>query len=177
MRTCSRCRRALPLESFPLRRKDGTARYGHCRDCKAVYQREWYVRNAERHRARTAANRAVQRERNKKVVRRAKQRACADCGGDFPPHVMDFDHVRGVKLGNIAALKTFATTAMLLAEIAKCDVVCSNCHRIRTHQRQKGSEPPNAADAQRNRVPRRAPPPTQQLLWWVAGGSNSEPWA
>ena len=61
-RTCARCRRVLPLGAFPLRRKDGTKRYGHCRDCKAIYQRQWYVRNAERHRAVTAANRAAVRQ-------------------------------------------------------------------------------------------------------------------
>lgn len=118
-RVCARCRRRRPLRDFPLRRKDGTQRYGHCRDCKAAYQRQWYERNADRHRAMTAANRKLQRLRNKELVRRAKSRPCADCGQAFPPHVMDFDHVRGRKLGNVAHLKSYATTAALLAEIGQ----------------------------------------------------------
>jgi hypothetical protein len=180
VRRCSRCGRALPLELSPLRRKDGTARHGHCRDCKAAYQRAWYERNGERHRAAAAANHAEVRERNKRVVREAKDRPCADCGQNFAPHVMDFDHVRGVKIGNIALLKTYAPTAVVLAEIAKCDVVCSNCHRIRTHDRRAAQPRPTGARRQAASAPGAAEAvrgPQQQTLWWVAGGSNSEPWA
>lgn len=134
-KTCARCRRVLPLREFPLRRKDGTKRYGHCRDCKAAYQRQWYERNAVRHRARTAAARRAVREQNKRLVWAAKSVPCADCGRTYPPYVMDFDHVRGEKVGNIAHLKVRATAETLLAEIAKCEVVCANCHRIRSHER------------------------------------------
>jgi hypothetical protein len=49
---------------------------------------------------------------------------------------MDFDHVRGEKLFEIGqAPSKGASLATLLAEIAKCEVVCSNCHRQRTHDR------------------------------------------
>ncbi len=172
MRRCSRCRRCLPIEQFPLRRKGGDARYSHCRDCKAAYQREWYARNGERHRAVTAANRAAQREKNKDIVRAAKNRPCADCGLRFPPYVMDFDHVRGKKVENIALLKTYASSSALVAEIAKCDVVCANCHRVRTHERRKAGA---SGKGDPKTAPRRKP--QQPPLWWVAGGSNSEPWA
>ena len=135
LKTCARCRRVLPLREFPLRRKDGTKRYGHCRACKAAYQRQWYERNAARHRANTAAARRAQREKNKLIVWAAKSVPCADCGRRYPPYVMDFDHVRGSKVGNISHLKVRSTSAALLAEIAKCEVVCANCHRIRSHER------------------------------------------
>lgn len=61
-----------------------------------------------------------------------------DCGGTFDPVCMDFDHRPGeLKLFNIAAWRQYSakvTTAKLLTEIAKCDVVCANCHRLRTHR-------------------------------------------
>ena len=141
LKTCARCRRILPLRQFPLRRKDGTKRYGHCRACKAAYQKQWYERNAERHKAATAANRAAVRRANKELVRTAKARPCADCGVQYPPHVMDFDHVRGRKSGNIAHMKTYVRTATLASEIAKCDVVCANCHRVRSHARSQTTGP------------------------------------
>jgi hypothetical protein len=57
-----------------------------------------------------------------------------DCGGTFPPECMDFDHRPGEKklfgIGQGLRRKLEA----LLAEIAKCDLVCANCHRIRTHR-------------------------------------------
>lgn len=47
---------------------------------------------------------------------------------------MDFDHVRGVKKYNIstAIFKNNYSVDRVLLEINKCDLVCSNCHRIRT---------------------------------------------
>ena len=137
-RTCARCRRVLPLHDFPLRRKDGTKRYGHCRDCKAAYQRQWYERNRDRHIRAVNELRQARRTRNRDIMRQAKSHPCADCGQSFPPYVMDFDHVRGDKAANVSAMVSSATTADLLREIAKCDVVCSNCHRIRTHRRRTG---------------------------------------
>jgi hypothetical protein len=47
---------------------------------------------------------------------------------------MDFDHVRGEKQSNVASLVGMsASEERLRAEIAKCDVVCANCHRERTY--------------------------------------------
>lgn len=60
---------------------------------------------------------------------------CADCGRDFPSFVKDFDHRKGSKLFNIADIvKRGVSIEKLVEEILKCDVVCANCHRIRTHQ-------------------------------------------
>jgi hypothetical protein len=58
---------------------------------------------------------------------------CADCRGCFPPHVMDFDHrdprTKSFALSGKCQLKS---KEVLLREVAKCDVVCANCHRLRT---------------------------------------------
>jgi hypothetical protein len=49
---------------------------------------------------------------------------------------MDFDHRPGTtKLGEISKKLYFLGEKKLLAEIAKCDLVCANCHRIRTQER------------------------------------------
>ena len=67
---------------------------------------------------------------------RAKNRPCVDCKIGYPPYVMDFDHVRGEKVANISHMARVRTNIQRLqAEIDKCDVVCANCHRERTHQR------------------------------------------
>ena len=128
------------MEDFPLRRKDGSKRYGHCRDCKAAYQRQWYERNRERHIENVNAIRRELRRTHAAIVARGKSRPCADCGVTYPPYVMDFDHVRGNKLREIGVMRGTVSTQVLLAEIAKCEVVCSNCHRIRTHRRRTGGE-------------------------------------
>lgn len=77
---------------------------------------------------------------NKKIVERAKSVPCADCGERYPSYVMDFDHVRGVKVANIAQLKVRGSAPALRAEIDKCEVVCANCHRIRSHERSQAQK-------------------------------------
>lgn len=51
---------------------------------------------------------------------------------------MDFDHVRGSKVGNVSEMLGSTSLADLLMEIAKCDVVCANCHRLRTYRPARG---------------------------------------
>ena len=68
-----------------------------------------------------------------------KRVPCVDCGNLFPPVCMDFDHVNGEKVANISEMKTY-TMERIKEEIAKCDIVCANCHRIRTFQRRGSDE-------------------------------------
>lgn len=60
---------------------------------------------------------------------------CMDCKANYPYYVMDFDHVRGRKHKNVAELIPTLSKKKIDEEIAKCEIVCSNCHRIRTHLR------------------------------------------
>lgn len=58
---------------------------------------------------------------------------CMDCEIKYPHYVMDFDHRDPTqKLANIGRLVKNGNWNKLKDEIAKCDVVCSNCHRERT---------------------------------------------
>lgn len=65
-----------------------------------------------------------------------KDNPCTDCGGRFPGPAMQFDHVpeRGPKLFQLGMMDTRRkySLAELKAERAKCDLVCANCHAIRT---------------------------------------------
>lgn len=59
---------------------------------------------------------------------------CMDCGGRYPGVCMDFDHRPGTgKRFNIGERFAMVNMGDLQAEVAKCDVVCSNCHRLRTY--------------------------------------------
>lgn len=69
------------------------------------------------------------------LIQRTKNGPCSDCGGSFDPVVMEFDHRPGeVKLFSMSSFRR-KTLDEVVAEIAKCDVVCSNCHRLRTKKR------------------------------------------
>lgn len=83
----------------------------------------------------------VSRGKFRVKIQEIKQNSpCADCGENYPYWIMDFDHLEN-KSFNISALVRERGCSMqaLLDEIAKCEIVCSNCHRTRTHNRSKRS--------------------------------------
>lgn len=63
---------------------------------------------------------------------------CVDCGNE-DARVLQFDHLRD-KTCNISKLLQ-QSWLHVLEELLKCDLVCSNCHTIRTRDRQHGQEP------------------------------------
>jgi hypothetical protein len=72
-------------------------------------------------------------------LRELKSVPCADCRGRFDPVQMDFDH-RDPAQKSFTLAKGHAmlkSRADLLAEVAKCDVVCANCHRVRTRKQHR----------------------------------------
>jgi hypothetical protein len=73
---------------------------------------------------------ALATERADYIVDFLSRRSCADCG-EFDPRVLEFDHLRDKKFDITRGLRQ-RPWAALLDEIAKCDVVCANCHRRRT---------------------------------------------
>ena len=116
-------------------RRDGVQSY--CVPCQREYQNEHYRRSAERYRARAGIRNQQRRARVRRIIREAKDRPCADRGRRFPVFVMDFDHRSGTrKRFNIGAVALAGRDdeRSLRDEIGKCDVLCANCHRFRTHR-------------------------------------------
>ena len=107
----------MPLSESELR----SARKYHAthREKRRLYSARYRIEHPEW--KQKARNRLVQ----------LKSAPCMDCGGTFPPECMDFDHVRGTKSFNVGE-NFYISEEKLLAEVAKCDLVCANCHRIRT---------------------------------------------
>src|ERR1035437_547863 len=117
-RKCNRCGVKRPLKDFYSHRK-------HARQCRYCQQAYMSARMA----------------RNLAYAQQIKMDAgCMDCGLMSPyPQIYDFDHRPGVdKVANVSRL-FLANMNVLIAEIAKCDVVCANCHRIRTFTRKQRS--------------------------------------
>lgn len=69
------------------------------------------------------------------IIDAMKSIPCEDCLKSYPPCVMDFDHLHSKKINIAEAAIRWNSVPRLLAEIDKCEVVCSNCHRVRTHLR------------------------------------------
>lgn len=114
---------------------------------KTEYSKKYYLENKNKIQEKRAQNKemSLEKMRNRGKVHREqfkdflalfKNTSCLDCGNNFPAYVMDFDHVRGEKLFTISqGLSLGKSKKEIIAEIAKCDIVCANCHRVRTFLR------------------------------------------
>jgi len=91
-----------------------------------IYGRQWSANQHARLKARLAE---------------LKSKPCTDCGKTDLPELMDHDHVpeRGEKKFciNAATMKKRGFSE----ELAKCDLVCVRCHRIRTIKRRRALKP------------------------------------
>lgn len=92
------------------------------------YNKTYYQAHLEYHRR----YRQRQLAETKRFIIAHKSRPCFDCGCEYPWYVMEFDHVRGRKQHKINQGLGWVA---LQKEIAKCDVVCANCHAVRTYKR------------------------------------------
>jgi hypothetical protein len=123
---------ATVIEIRPPRQRAYQVQYykDHLTDEKVAqyrsYSAKWRAAHPEYH--------AQRRADMRNFVDNLKRNPCMDCGGSFPPECMDFNHRDpSTKIGGVAKLSSAGgSMAVLLAEIAKCDLVCANCHRIRT---------------------------------------------
>lgn len=80
-----------------------------------------------------------QRKRNYAWLCEQKSAPCVDCNLTWPPYVMEYHHRDPTeKLGAVATLLINAGRQRVIDEIAKCDLLCSNCHRIREHGERLG---------------------------------------
>lgn len=104
---------------------------------EARRMREWRAKGGAAARAAKLLAQRSRRARAFEYVTSLKEgKPCADCGQVFPPVCMDFDHVRGVKYLSVGQMAACGYgVGRLDDEIAKCELVCANCHRIRTHDR------------------------------------------
>jgi hypothetical protein len=102
-------------------------------DAQKAWKRRNYLDKREYFLARD--NERYYRFRN--ILQEEKKKPCADCGKEFHFAAMDFDHREDeVKIREVSDLKNFSSEKKLREEISKCDVVCSNCHRVRSYDRQ-----------------------------------------
>lgn len=77
------------------------------------------------------SGKALARQERHQFLNWLKSQPCADCKKNYPPVCMDFDHVRGQKIASIGRMYMFSWEK-LQEELIKCELVCANCHRIRT---------------------------------------------
>lgn len=131
MRKCTKCGTEKQIDEF---HRKGTGRKTVCATCCREYGRSHYAANKDTYRETAKKHRDETRRKNRDYVRKLKESApCTDCRQKYPYYVMQFDHL-GDKERNVADMMQFPR-ARLEAEIQKCEIVCANCHAVRTYTR------------------------------------------
>jgi hypothetical protein len=99
-----------------------------------------YEANKDKMKSRARQAASIARVRNASFVFDHKaNHPCVDCGNSDPV-VLEFDHTGTDKLANVSDMvKNGLSLKRIQEEIDKCDVVCANCHRIRTYSRRTTS--------------------------------------
>ena len=122
MKTCRDCGRTAPLSEFYKNKNVHDGYLNWCKPCNRVRYGDGVRKRADELRAYVQAIKL--------------ERGCADCGYREHAEALDFDHLPGfVKEHKMASISGGAKIEKIHAEIAKCDVVCANCHRVRTARR------------------------------------------
>ncbi len=138
MKTCSSCLKAKKLSFFYFRKsgpRSGTY-YEKCKDCMKLRGRTYYHTNKDRQLPLAVKRRSRAYTAKTTYLMRVKDIPCMDCGVRYPFYVMDFDHRdRHAKILNLSAMvKRNWSLEKIKNEVNKCDIVCANCHRIRTYK-------------------------------------------
>lgn len=123
-KVCYWCKEDKPAADFYRHKSKKGGLASRCKEC---------------HNLRERIRHAVSSIEARDHIRKAKDVPCTDCHQRYPYYVMDFDHVRGEKHHTLAHMSRKGmnwTLDVINDEIAKCEVVCSNCHRARTYHRQ-----------------------------------------
>ena len=108
-------------------------------------QRRRWRNSAAGRRKRLEVERRYDQDRYAAVARIKLERGCVDCGYAEHPAALQFDHVRGAKLEAVSILVGRRVPwSVVMAEIAKCEVRCANCHAVRTAERGQSGSRPNA---------------------------------
>ena len=130
MKKCTRCLTEKETTEFHNNKakKDGLS--GHCKDCQKAYLKAHYDKNKTYYKVKSNKR----KKKSRSDLNKLKSSPCKDCGQTYPPYVMDFDHVHGTKTNNVSSISR-NSTRLLKEEIEKCELVCANCHRIRTYNR------------------------------------------
>jgi len=129
---CTQCNETKDISEFYKQKDRFTSR---CKSCiKANFKSKYD--DDELFRQKKLANTAKQHENLRKsitmkILTILKETGCKDCG-EKDPIVLDFDHIRDKTLGVSRMVRNHTSWETIEAEIAKCEVRCSNCHRKKT---------------------------------------------
>lgn len=136
---CNHCGEWKDEDEFNWRWKSLGVRARTCRDCSKSQKIEHYKKHYDDELKRVGSVTRNKRDAAQEFIYGyLSESVCADCG-EYDFSVLTFDHVRGEKKTEVSAMVSQGySIEAIMDEIAKCDIVCFNCHMRREQQRRSG---------------------------------------
>ena len=142
MRICTKCGETKDESEFFKRDKKTGRVHAQCKKCyklhRSTYYAEHYKQHGDEYRKRAVIRRAsIRNMMRANMLSYLKNKVCAICGED-DIRTFEFDHVDPSK-------KSFSITRglnhgpsweVVVDEIKKCRILCSNCHKKHTASQQ-----------------------------------------
>jgi len=134
MKTCSSCKINQSKTEYHRHLKYKDNLFPMCKSCRKVRVAAYQKKNKE----------TIKNYKNKynsdytKWARSFKEGPCTDCKEQFHPAAMQWDHLPGKE--KVIDLARVMTKKQFLEEVKKCELVCANCHSVRTYKRMKNEE-------------------------------------
>jgi hypothetical protein len=156
-KVCSCCGEERDAEKdFSWRYKDRGIRQPRCKYCQSEMSKLHYKNNKPIYNERNRITKARTLAENRlHISSYLSEHPCVDCG-QTDLRLLEFDHVNGQKSRDISDLFTWGFNwPTIEAEIAKCEVRCANCHRIKTIEQERGW---------RSTQPVKQPPKSYQMV-------------
>lgn len=137
-RLCKTCGQLKPFDEYYKRARYAGGYLPICIACARQRSQDRWNGKSIDYRKEVRANAAAGKLNNTRInnenILKLFAKGCVDCSV-ADSRVLEFDHARGTKRFNISLKRTCLVWKQLKVEIDKCDVVCANCHKLRTISR------------------------------------------
>lgn len=135
MKTCFRCKIEKEVSEFRIHKRNPDGLQIYCKNCAREIDKAHYLSNREfLVKKKSIEGKDRYRERREKIDEIKRFTPCKDCGKNWHPSQMQFDHLRD-KDKNVSDMLRNFTWERIQEEMNKCELVCANCHCLRTYQR------------------------------------------
>ncbi len=126
-KTCTKCGETKPKTEFSFKNKSANVLASNCKTCQKVMKDKHYQKNKDGYKKKAKAHDAKQIQRWQAFKATL---SCEECGESRTP-TLDFHHTEDNKDRNVPKLVSEGCGwPRIMAEVSKCIVLCSNCHRV-----------------------------------------------
>ncbi len=129
-KTCTICKEIKSFDCFHKKTRSKDGYQNVCKHCSKLKSQDYYNNNTEKHKLVTKNKLKEERSKKSEFINKIKTYYGCQLCNERESCCLEFHHCVGEKEFNIADFRTMGVGFdKLKNEIAKCVILCSNCHK------------------------------------------------